>query len=193
MATFFDLPIRQETVSKTQSDESVRVELTLSKELHDKIQRAQELLSHSLPSGDLVQFLEFVSERIIKQKTSLRNKKEDVKNESRSGWKKEKAKETKKEMKQNYKSMDHNISEHEPGFTATVAVRASTYKNILMEQKCCQFKDATGKQCNSRWHLQVDHIQPRWAGGGNEIENLQILCAQHNRLKYRKESRLVVR
>lgn len=175
VAAFFDLPIRQDTLLKTQADESVRVELTLSKELHEKIQRAQELLSHSLASADLVCFLEFVSERIIKQKTTIRGKGESEKVE--------------RGMQGNSPS---ELSCGKAKFTATVAVSASVYKSVLQKQQCCQFTNANGKQCTSRWHLQVDHIQPRWAGGGNEVENLQVLCAQHNRLKYRKESRLVV-
>ncbi|MDG0816003.1 HNH endonuclease [Bdellovibrio svalbardensis] len=168
VASFFDLPVRQNSHTRVQADESVRVELTLSRELHDKIKQAQELLSHSLPSGDLVAFLEFVSDKVIKQKTAVRGKSQVTNCDRAAG---------------------ENL---QASSTATVAVRSTIYKHVLQKQKCCQFKDASGKQCGSRWHLQIDHVQPRWAGGGNEVENLQVLCAQHNRLKYRKESGLRV-
>jgi hypothetical protein len=69
--------------------------------------------------------------------------------------------------------------------TLTVAKR----KSVLQRDQCCQSHDPrTGKICGSKFNLQVDHIKPRWAGGTHELENLQILCAAHNRLKYQKEA-----
>jgi 5-methylcytosine-specific restriction endonuclease McrA len=48
----------------------------------------------------------------------------------------------------------------------------------------CQFEDVTtGKICGSHFDLQVDHIQPRWAGGSNQPSNLRVLCRQHNLLR----------
>ncbi|MBL7669622.1 MAG: HNH endonuclease [Bdellovibrionaceae bacterium] len=46
----------------------------------------------------------------------------------------------------------------------------------------CQFRDAkTGKICGSKRFLDVDHIQPRFAGGGNEPFNLRPMCSSHNK------------
>lgn len=73
IAQYFDMPVVQTTVKKIQADESVRVELTLSKELYEKIQEAQALLSHALGTNDLVTYLSFVTDKVIKQKTSVRN------------------------------------------------------------------------------------------------------------------------
>lgn len=62
-------------------------------------------------------------------------------------------------------------------------------KIVLNKNRCCQYKDPiTGKICGSTRFLQVDHRQSIWAGGSNDIRNLQTLCAEHNRYKYRKES-----
>ena len=62
---------------------------------------------------------------------------------------------------------------------------------ILKRDQCCQFKDPkTGKICGSTFALQTDHRTSQWAGGDHSKNNLQILCAQHNRYKYRKESQL---
>lgn len=56
----------------------------------------------------------------------------------------------------------------------------------------CQFKDpVTQKTCRHQKFLQVDHIQPRWAGGTNEPSNLQVLCAQHNRYRYKIQAGLL--
>tara|TARA_B100001248_G_scaffold245670_1_gene215697 strand:+ start:3419 stop:4303 length:885 start_codon:yes stop_codon:yes gene_type:complete len=45
----------------------------------------------------------------------------------------------------------------------------------------CQFK-VNGKQCHSRHGLQVDHKKPYALGGRTELENLRLLCPEHNRL-----------
>lgn len=64
-------------------------------------------------------------------------------------------------------------------------------KFVKQRDGCCQFRDpVTGELCGRKFHLQVDHIQSRWAGGSHAIENLQALCAAHNRLKYQMESRI---
>jgi 5-methylcytosine-specific restriction endonuclease McrA len=48
----------------------------------------------------------------------------------------------------------------------------------------CSFVDPlTNKRCESTYHLQLDHILPFALGGGNDAENLRLLCANHNRLK----------
>jgi hypothetical protein len=46
----------------------------------------------------------------------------------------------------------------------------------------CTYTDpSTGKRCGSTHFLQMDHIHPQALGGGNEAENLRLLCGQHNR------------
>lgn len=69
VAEFFDLEVIYETKKSVQKDSSIRIELTLSQELAQKIEQAQALISHAVPTKDLASFLEYVSETIIKQKT----------------------------------------------------------------------------------------------------------------------------
>lgn len=62
-------------------------------------------------------------------------------------------------------------------------------KFVRQQDECCQQKDPhTGKICGSKFNLQVDHRHSLWAGGTHKIENLQMLCAVHNRLKYEREA-----
>jgi 5-methylcytosine-specific restriction endonuclease McrA len=46
----------------------------------------------------------------------------------------------------------------------------------------CAYVSLEGRRCGSRTALQVDHIRPFAAGGGNDVSNLRLLCAAHNRL-----------
>ncbi len=51
----------------------------------------------------------------------------------------------------------------------------------------CTFQDPLTKRCcESQKFLQIDHIQPVALGGGNEIENLRLLCFEHNQLHARQ-------
>lgn len=56
---------------------------------------------------------------------------------------------------------------------------------LLQKQKHCQHKYADGSVCGSKFQLEVDHIHPVHRGGTSDPNNLQILCDQHNRQKYR--------
>jgi 5-methylcytosine-specific restriction endonuclease McrA len=47
----------------------------------------------------------------------------------------------------------------------------------------CTFIGPDGKRCNSTWNLHIDHIKPFAKGGGHNIQNLRLLCANHNHLE----------
>ncbi|MNL44581.1 hypothetical protein D3C87_1671660 [compost metagenome] len=66
-----------------------------------------------------------------------------------------------------------------------------TRHQVLKRDQCCQYKDpVTGKICGSTFALEIDHKMSRWAGGDHAVSNLQVLCGNHNRYKYRKECQL---
>jgi hypothetical protein len=71
--------------------------------------------------------------------------------------------------------------------TATVTPRLK--REVFARHVTCQYKDpTTGRVCGSRRYLQIDHIQPKWAGGTNDPANLQVLCAAHNKFVYAKQA-----
>lgn len=81
-------------------------------------------------------------------------------------------------------------SEHSAKVTRK-AISSTVQREIFQRDQCCQYKDKnTGKQCESKWRLTIDHIHPVWAGGSDESENLRVLCASHNREIYRQQANL---
>lgn len=47
----------------------------------------------------------------------------------------------------------------------------------------CAYVGSDGKRCDATIRLHVDHIKPVARGGTNDISNLRLLCARHNRLQ----------
>jgi hypothetical protein len=143
----FDLEIKEETKITSQKDESIRLEVTLTKSQWEKLQQMKSLLPNG--SGEWSEVLEYLADKVIMQKT--------------------KAKTLPK-----------------PSISKT---NISMRKHIRNRDQCCQHKDKiTGRICGTKLNLQIDHIKPLWAGGTSTIENLQLLCANHNRYRYREQS-----
>lgn len=51
---------------------------------------------------------------------------------------------------------------------------------------CTYVNPENGARCTSTDLLQIDHIHPLALGGKNELSNLRLLCAQHNRRRAAK-------
>jgi hypothetical protein len=144
-----DLEIKAETKITSQKDESVRLEITLSKEQWEKLQHMKSLLPNG--SGEWSEVLEYLADKVIAQKTKARTAPKPSKEK----------------------------------------INISMRKHIRNRDQCCQHKDKiTGRICGTKLNLQIDHIKPIWAGGESTEENLQVLCANHNRYRYQQQSRI---
>lgn len=67
-------------------------------------------------------------------------------------------------------------------------------RTAVDEESGCVFVDEkTGRRCCSKHQVQLDHINEFSLGGSNEPDNLQKLCAKHNRYRWRRRSESHVR
>lgn len=175
----FNLQIKESPSIKHQQNESVRFEVTLSKQQWEKIVYMRELLSNSLPHGSWDQVLEYVAEKVILQKDKSLKKRSYSKKMNASA------------VVQSTKSIKGDVPEMPFAGSVRKHVERSVLRQIFTRDKCCQFEDPkSGKKCDSTWQLSLDHIQPVWAGGANSAKNLRILCANHNRQNYRLQAGL---
>lgn len=54
----------------------------------------------------------------------------------------------------------------------------------MRDQGCSSFIDPkSGRRCAGKYQLQIDHVIPYSKGGLNTLENLRLLCGEHNRKK----------
>jgi hypothetical protein len=52
---------------------------------------------------------------------------------------------------------------------------------IRCKGRCCYRDPVTGRICDSTTFLDFDHVIPLSQGGSNEVSNLRLACASHNR------------
>jgi len=75
--------------------------------------------------------------------------------------------------------------EAKPGKIQNRTLTRKTKNFILQRDQVCQYQDPESRKiCGSKAFLQVDHIQPQWAGGKHHPENLRALCQKHNLYRY---------
>jgi 5-methylcytosine-specific restriction endonuclease McrA len=169
------IPVKEKTKVRHQADGSVRLEVTFSKEQWGKMELMRDLESHALPDGSgWDQVFEHAADKLTRNRMG----------KARS-----------QPQKTNSKPKDNATNQATPAPSDPSPVSEkpeSLYqlgKKVLSRDQCCQFKHPkTGKICGSRWKMQIDHRKPRWAGGEDSLENLQVLCAAHNLQKYRQEA-----
>ncbi len=193
IAQELDLEIKKSTKEIRQKDESVCLQITLTKEQWQKLEKARYLASNATQSNDWATLLEYLSDKLIKQKEGSNKPKVPAVKEVEIKRAVTKTTATGEVNAKQVTAKDtatadvKTTKQAEPKSTATMAVK----KSVLKRDQSCQYKDhSTGKVCASRWNLHFDHVQPRWAGGSNDKENLRVLCAKHNHHIYRHQTRI---
>ena len=166
LAKEFDLPLKVQEIVRPQKDESVRLEITFTKEQFHELKKAKSLLSHIAHTGSLADIISVLARKFNQSKLGkpeiCAQNKNSIKSQS------EAATEFKKTIPTNKKRP--HISEH-------------LKRKLYSEAKgCCQYESPNGNRCGSQFQLQIDHVIPvRWAGTSLP-ENLRLLCRTHNLL-----------
>lgn len=167
-----NIPIKESSKAKHQKDESVRFEVTLTKEQWAKFNKARDLLSNSLPSGSWDHVIESMSDLIILKRDKAAPKKARASKISTCEAKNPVLQPPQEQIKQ-----------------TRTAIPKSIQRDVFARDKCCQYQSRiTGQKCSSTWNLNLDHIKPVWAGGTNTVDNLRVFCASHNAHEYREQA-----
>jgi hypothetical protein len=177
LALEFNQPVKTRESVRPQQDESVRIEISFSKEQFEILKQAQSLLSHICPEG---KWNEVLTTLALKFNQSKLGKEPQSKNISRSNTGAENL--TEAEAAQSPEA----IKPKKSNFRAPQACRP--YISIRIKRRLlakarheCEFIDPmTRKKCTSRFHLEIDHIRPLALGGTHEESNMRILCRTHN-------------
>jgi len=147
------VPVRPAVVEPL-SPGRYKLELTVSAELHAKLERLQALMRPTVPGGDLARIVDVaVTEKLERLEAR------------RFG----KAKTPRKGLEETDTSPS---SRHIPA-----AVKRAVYER---DGGQCRFVDAHGRRCIERDRLEFHHLQPWGRDGDHSPENLQLACFVHN-------------
>jgi 5-methylcytosine-specific restriction endonuclease McrA len=124
--------------------------MTMTAEGYADLKRAKELLGHCIPDGDTVKVIE----------RALRTLVGDLEKKRRAKTSRPQA----------------SVRPSKPGH-----IPAATRREVFARDgEQCTYLDSEGRRCECRTRLELDHIQPRALGGGDDASNLRARCRSHN-------------
>lgn len=144
------------------SARSYRVVFTASEQLKDKLDRARDLLSHTVAPSDLPGLIERALDLLI---AHAERRRFGAKHPRRST----------SVATEQHKRRSRYVPAN---------VRRAVWER---DEGRCTYCDADGNRCEQRSFLQLDHREPFGLGGAQTAEVLRLRCAAHNAL-YAEES-----
>lgn len=137
-------------VVKPLAPELFKVQFTVTRETHDKLRRAQDLLRHAIPNGDPAVIFDRALTLLLAEidRTRLAAVDDPRKERSRTPE-----------------------SRHIPA-----AVRRAVWTR---DRGQCGFVGTQGR-CESRGFLEFHHVDPYAAGGPATVDNIALRCRAHN-------------
>lgn len=183
------------------TDEKVFLQLTINKQLLNKIDQLKNLLSHQNPDRSLEYLLEMLVELGLEKYAPERREARRKKRQARVVREKLKPNATAGGESRHPKIESQEKNAYKPLPTSKVPLPTSGVPKVpkvktqntrhipqalrdrvwLRDKGCCQHRDPkTKKICGSRHLIQIDHRYPYSLGGENQLENLRLLCSQHN-------------
>jgi len=147
------IPARR-AVLRPLTPDRYEIRFTASAQTRDKLRQAQDLLRHSIPSGDLAEVIDRALSLLLKD---LARKKFAATERPRAS-----------------RGTALGSRDIAAKVRRTVGAR---------DNGRCAFVSKSGRRCNERAFIEFDHIHPHGAGGEGTTENIRLLCRAHNAYK----------
>jgi hypothetical protein len=187
------------------SEGRTRINLTLAEEQWRDLERVREITSHSHGKSSLGEVIHMLSQEFLNRKDALRRTPQRINSapeaiseakptsqqpppDSQSAADYDQSKPLRSAADTDRNAPPRSAADLKEAPRTSKAVSASAKRFVRQrDQDRCTFLDPrTGRICGSRRLVQIDHIQPRAIGGGNDPENLRCLCRAHNLLRAEK-------
>ena len=129
------------------------VQVAIPKATHDKLRKAQALLSHVYPNGDVAQVLDRALDTLIAQL------------------------ETRKVGALRSRVKSGKSGAHAPARYIPAQVRRAVWER---DGGRCTFTGEGGHRCSETRFLEFDHVEPFARGGRATVDGLRLRCRAHN-------------
>jgi len=166
-----DLVMRVAESEKAKRGQKLEVTLILDEELQKELEEIQVLLGKPHSKLELLKLMtKQTLERLKQQEKKMSQPKPPSANIQSSTERKAQP------LRRRTAARSAEISRYIP---------VATEREVrVRDQHRCQYRDPiSGLQCEARFYLQTEHKVPFGKGGDHKLENLQLLCANHNRLR----------
>ena len=144
LAKEFDLPLKIQEIVRPQKDESVRLEMTFTKEQFDELKKAKSLLSHIAHTGSMAEVISVLAKKFNQSKLG---KSDEIKNPTKS------------------QSEASSVSTNKPRFGSATEfietippskkrphIPVHLKRKLYSEAKgCCQYENSDGHRCGSQF------------------------------------------
>ena len=127
-----------------------KLQVTISDATHDKLRRLQDLMRHTVPSGDVAEILDRALTLLLDDGARTRCAEVTTPRQA--------------------------AAVSAPGRHIPAAVKRAVWKR---DGGRCAFVGSHG-QCSARSFLQFHHVRPFAAGGESTVENIELRCQAHN-------------
>ncbi len=180
------------------------VEVNLTKEQWEDLQRVKELVSHTNTNPSVSELIGLLTKNYLDKRDPLRKVAEskitfdpDASMHHPQMVNEDKA--SKQQKKENRSKADELLKSTDKRITKSSAnnryIPQKIKQAIFTRDQSCQWVTKKRNQqgeieitkCKSKFQMQIDHIQPKWLNGTNEASNLQLLCVVHNKLSTSKD------
>jgi hypothetical protein len=132
--------------------ERYRIQLTVSRETHDKFRRAQALLRHAVPSGDAAEIFDRAVTLLIERL----------------------------EQQRFAQTARPRTRASRPGSQNSRYIAADVRREVWRRDGGrCAFDGGEGR-CAETAFLEFHHVEPYAAGGRANVENIELRCRTHN-------------
>jgi len=160
------LPHRRPVIAPL-TPERFKLQVTMDRETHDTLREIQDLIRHTVPSGDaaviVARALKLLREHLLRQKAALvqRPRRRPVAADA---------------IVQRASVDGSHEDMPPPSRGIPAAVRRAVW---IRDEGRCAFVGAHGR-CGSRVQIEFHHVQPFSAGGASEEDNIELRCRVHN-------------
>jgi len=151
-----------------------KIQFTADAALKKQLELAQDLLRHTLPSGDLptivARALDLLVEQLMKRRFGARTKRAAHRSQHAMAA----------ATAASADDAPRSESMRRPTRAPSNVSRATRREVLERDGLRCSFRSDDGVQCDARAWLEDDHIHPRARGGSSGAANVRFLCKAHN-------------